>query len=198
MSVSKSKSRQGVSKATNDRVGEIYNAGRAASAGVPEAINQAAGTYSGAQTAGNRGLAAMSGDATAAQQFMNPYQAQVADQMTKQFGVQNQMTANQMDDAATRAGAFGGSRHGVATGVALADNQRNQSMQMAGLLNDGFEGAMGRAAQVAGVGMQGAQAGAELGMQAGSPALWKMNTLQRAFNPIQTGRSSSLGFSQGR
>jgi len=31
-------------------------------------------------------------------------------------------------------------------------------------------------------------------MTAGSPDLWRMNTLQRGFNPIQTGSSSGMGF----
>jgi len=191
--ISKNKSKQGVSKATNSRISEIYGAGQAAGGAIPQPILQAQGTFGGAQAAGQRGLDAMSGNADAAQQFMNPYQSQVMDQMTKQFGVQNQMTANQMDDAATRAGAFGGSRHGVATGVALGENARNQGMLTANMLNQGFEGAMGRAGQVAGMGMQGAQLGANLGMTAGSPELWKLEMLKRGFNPIQTGQSSGFG-----
>ena len=194
MSINKSRSKQGVSKATNRRVTEIYNAAKAASGAIPMPVQQAAGTFSGGQVAGQAGLDALTGNPAAQQQFMNPYQSQVMDQMTKQFGVQNQMTEQQMNDSATRAGAFGGSRHGVATGVALGENQRNQAMQMAGLLNQGFEGAMGRAGQVAGLGQNAAQLGANLGMTAGSPDLWRMNTLQRGFNPIQTGSSSGMGF----
>jgi hypothetical protein len=163
-------------------------------------VQQAQGTFSGGQTAGQAGLDALTGNAAAQQQFMNPYQSQVMDQMTKQFGVQNQMTEQQMNDAATRAGAFGGSRHGVATGVALGENQRNQGMQMAGLLNSGFEGAMGRAGQVAGLGQNAAQLGANLGMTAGSPDLWKMNVLKQgmAGMPYQTyGKQSGYGASVG-
>ncbi len=195
MSCNKNRSQSGVSKATNQRVSEIYNAAKAASGSIPQPILQAQGTFSGWQTAGQAGLDALTGNPAAQNQFMNPYQAQVMDQMTRQFGVQNQMTEQQMNDAATRAGAFGGSRHGVATGVALGENQRNQAMQMAGLLNQGFEGAMGRAGMVAGLGQNAAQLGANLGMTAGSPELWRMNTLQRGFNPIQTGSSSGFGMS---
>lgn len=158
---------------------EIYRAGQAAGGSIPQPILQAQGTFGGAQTAGQAGMDALGGNAQAAQQFMNPYQNQVMDQMTKQFGVQNQMTSNQIGDQATQAGAFGGSRHGVAQGVALGENQRNQAMQTAGMLNQGFEGAMGRAGQVAGMGMQGAQMGANLGMTAGSPDLWRMNVLRQ-------------------
>jgi len=71
-------------------------------------------------------------------------------------------------------------------------------MQTAGLLNQGFEGAMGRAGQVAGMGMQGAQMGANLGMTAGSPELWKMNVLKQGMEgmPYQTyGKQSGYGAS---
>ena len=135
--ISKNRSKQGVSKATNSRVTDIYKAGQAAGGAIPQPILQAQGTFGGAQTAGQSGLDALSGNADAAQKFMNPYQQQVMDQMTKQFGVQNQMTEQQMNDAATRSGAFGGSRHGVATGVALGENARNQGMLTANMLNQG-------------------------------------------------------------
>jgi hypothetical protein len=195
VSFNKSKSKQGVSKATNQRAAEIYRTAQAAGGAIPQPILQSQGTFGAGQTAGQAGLDALTGNAAAAGQFMNPYQQQVMDQMTRQFGVQNQMTEQQMNDAATRAGAFGGSRHGVATGVALGENARNQAMQTAGLLSQGFEGAMGRAGQVAGLGQNAAQLGANLGMTAGSPELWRMNTLQRGFNPIQTGASSGFGMS---
>ena len=74
---------------------------RAALAG-GTAVQQAQGTFGGAQTAGQQGFDALTGNATAAQQFMNPYQQQVIDQMNQQFGVQNQNTVNQMSDAATQ------------------------------------------------------------------------------------------------
>lgn len=199
MSFNKSKSNQGVSKATNARASEIYKAAQgAANAPIPGAIGDAQGMYGAGTQAGRTALGALSGDPNAARQFMNPYQQQVIDQMNQQFGVQNQMTTNAVNDAATRAGAFGGSRQGVAQGVALADNARTQGMQMAGLLNQGFEGAMGRAGQVAGMGFDAAGAGANLGMTAGNRDLWRLNTLQRGYNPIQTGSSSSIGFSVPR
>lgn len=197
MSVGKNKSNSGVSKATNSRIAEIYGAGQKAANNIPTPVTGAQNYFSGAQGAGQSGLDALSGNAQAAAQFMNPYQQQVIDQMNQQFGVQNQMAMQGVDDAATRAQAFGGSRHGIATGTALAENARNQGMQMAGLLNSGFEGAMGRAGQVAGMGFDAANAGANLGMVAGSPDLWRMNTLQRGFNPIQTGNSSGFSFSKG-
>lgn len=195
-SVGSNKSRSGVSKATNQRASDIWRAAQQASGAVPSTVTGAQDFYTNAQNTGRAGLDALSGNAGAQQQFMNPYQQGVIDRMNEQFGVQNQMTTNNINDQATQAGAFGGSRHGVAQGVALGENARNQGMLTAGLLNQGFDNSMNRAAQTAGLGFDAAGAGATLGMQAGSPALWRMNTLQRGFNPIQTSRSSgfNLGF----
>jgi len=195
VSLGKQKSNSGVSKATNKRASEIFSAAQRAGSSVPTSVTGAQNFFTGAQGAGQQGMAALGGDVAAAQQFMNPFQQQVIDQMNDQFGVQNQMTMQGVNDAATTARAFGGSRHGIATGTALAENARNQGMQVAGLLNQGFEGAMGRAGQVAGMGFDAANAGANLGMVAGSPDLWRMGVLQRGFNPIQT--SNSSGFNVG-
>jgi hypothetical protein len=178
----------GPDRARQAQSDQIWNTAQAAGGAVPQPILQSQGTFGAQQTAGQQGLDAMSGNAAAAQQFMNPYQQQVMDNMTKQFGVQNQMTTQGINDQATQAGAFGGSRHGVAQGVALGENARNQGMLTANMLNQGFEGAMGRAGQVANLGFGAAQAGANLGMQAGSPELWRLNMLQRgvANQPYRT------------
>jgi len=192
MSVSKSKS--GASKATSRQQDEIFRAAQAAgNAPIPGAVGGAQNFFGAGTAAGQRGIDALSGDAGAQQQFMNPFQTGVIDRMNEQFGVQNQMTQNSVNDAATQSGAFGGSRHGVASGVALGENARNQGMQMAGLLNQGFDNSMNRAAGVAGLGMDAAGAGANLGMTAGNQELWRLRQLQSGFNPIQTSRSR--GFS---
>lgn len=184
MSISGGKNKSGATKATNKRAGEVFDAAKMAGASVPQPILQAQGTFGAQQTAGQAGLDALSGNADAAQKFMNPYQQQVMDQMTAQFANQNQMTTQGINDQATQAGAFGGSRHGVAQGVALGENARNQGMLTANMLNQGFEGAMGRAGQVANLGFGGAQAGANLGMEAGNQATWRANQLRRSFNPL--------------
>lgn len=179
---------QNVDATTQARGNEIYGAAQnAANGGVPTSVS-GAGDYYGSQMGyGNQGNAALNGDAAAAAKYMNPYQQQVLDAATAQFGVQNKMTEQQMNDAATRAGAFGGSRHGVATGVALGENARNQSAQYAGLLQSGFNGAMDRAGQAAGMGYNAAGANANLGMIAGSPDLWKMNVLKQGFAGLPQG-----------
>lgn len=94
--------------------------------------------------AGLMGMNAMGGDPAAVQQMMNPF-----------FGAMNPvfdrmradatMAAN---DAATRAGAFGGSRHGVALGEQLGGVDRAQAQMLYG----DFNNAMGRAGQLANLG----------------------------------------------
>src|SRR5690606_27342516 len=54
---------------------------------------------------------------------------------------QAQMATQQ---AATQAGAFGGSRHGVAEGVRLGELDRAQASQIAGLLHSGYQQALGQ------------------------------------------------------
>lgn len=76
--------------------------------------------------------------------YMNPYQQQVMQQMNQQFGDLRQQTMNDLNQQATSAGAFGGSRHGVATGQALADLGKTQAQQQAALLQSGYSDAANR------------------------------------------------------
>ena len=126
-----------------------------------------------------QGLDALLGKPGAVQQFMNPYQGQVIDAINKQYGIGNQMAERQVNDSATRAGAFGGSRQGIALGTAMAENTRNRDAQIAGLLNSGFESAMGRAGQAVNLGMGGA----------GSPEWWQMQQLRQGFAGLPYGQT---------
>ena len=51
--------------------------------------------------------------------YQNPYETQVVQQSLRDVGTQAQMGLNQLDAQAQQARAFGGSRHGIATGEAL-------------------------------------------------------------------------------
>ena len=185
---SKGRTSSGPSADRQAKSDEIWRAAQGAAGQVPTSVGQAGDYYGRGMTTGQTGLDALGGNVDATRQLMNPYQQQVIDRMNEQFQYQNTQTANQMIDAATRAGAFGGSRHGVATGVALGENQRNQGMQMAGLLQGGFDQTMNRAGQLAGYGMGAAERGSNLGMTAGSPDLWRMNILKQgvAGQPYRT------------
>jgi hypothetical protein len=73
-----------------------------------------------AQT-GRLGAQAMGGDANATQQLMNPYQQQVLDGVGRDFDKLRSQAHTQSNQAATAAGAFGGSRHGVMEGARLGE-----------------------------------------------------------------------------
>ena len=73
---------------------------------------QAAGQYNAAAAGPNIG------------QFMNPYTSEVIGRTGMDMARQAQMAQNTLGAEATRAGAFGGSRQGVAQGTMLGDYGR--------------------------------------------------------------------------
>lgn len=79
--------------------------------------------------------------------YMNPYIEQVADNVTAQAGKGQRSALNLVGDRADAAGAFGGSRHGVAEGVALGEFDANMSGLLGGLFAQGYEGARETAQQ---------------------------------------------------
>ena len=168
---------QGPDAATQAKTDEIWRAAQAAGDAPPAGVTQ--------------GMSALTGDPTAARQFMNPYQDQVIDAINRQYGVGNEMAMRSVNDAATRGGAFGGSRHGIATGTALAENTRNRDSQIAGLLTGGFESAMGRAGQAVNLGMGGA----------GSPEAWRLRQLMQGmqvpYGTTYRGTGGTTGTSVG-
>jgi hypothetical protein len=65
--------------------------------------------------------------------YMNPFQRQVTDQTMRQLGQQQAGAINNLDAAASAAGAFGGSRHGVALGETNRGYADAQAQTLAGL-----------------------------------------------------------------
>lgn len=179
----------------------IMEAAQAAGGAGPSPLTTGASDYySGVMKAGNMGLGAMSGDANAVAGLMNPYTKEVIDANSAQWDKTNQRTMNAVNDRATAAGAFGGSRHGIATGTALAENNMAQAGQTAGLLRGGYDEAMARAAQLAQGGYAGAGANANLGMGGiGSPDQWMLQALKQGWlGPMgQTNTGSYAGQSGG-
>lgn len=200
MSIGKSGSRQSTKSDTNidpvtqQRMKEMWDAANRAGAAGPSPLVTGATDYNtGAMKAGNLGMGALTGDPNAVASFMNPYQQNVINEVQKNFGLLNDRTMTNVNDAATRANAFGGSRHGVATGTALAENARNASGTIAGLLSSGFGDAMQRAAQAAGMGFQGAGANANLGMGGvGNPEQWKLMMQKLGFMGPMGSHSSGV------
>jgi hypothetical protein len=101
----------------------------------------------------------MATNPNATQAFMNPYlQASLQPQL-QEIGRQYDITGTQEQSAATRAGAFGGSREALMA----AENQRNKGTAMNQAIGQGYNNAFQAAQQAqqygAGLGLQGAQAG---------------------------------------
>jgi hypothetical protein len=147
---------------------DIYGTAKRAAAGYQTAgidpnSQAAAGAYGGMIGAGQNGLAALGGDQAQMQKLMNPYQGQVLDAMNAQYGrAQAGVTAN-TNDQATRAGAFGGSRHGVAEGIAQGQLANEHMGQVAGVLQSGYNNAQNVAGQLATMGLNGANGSADMG-----------------------------------
>ena len=94
-----------------------------AQGGTPNVYDQSAGAYNAALGGTQQ---AMAGPNIGA--FMNPYQNMVTGQALGDLERQRQMATNAMDAQAGQAGAFGGSRHGVAQGAQqmLIDSAKGQ------------------------------------------------------------------------
>lgn len=73
--------------------------------------------------------------------YMNPYESSVIGGLQSDALRAQQMSSNQLGAQAQAAKAFGGSRHGVAEGAMLAENQRNLNNQVGQLRQAGYQNA---------------------------------------------------------
>jgi len=111
-------------------------------------------------------------------QFLNPYQSYVTDEITRQSGIaQNQLAAN-----AVNSGAFGGGREGVQQAEIERARQSNIGQSMA----QGFQSAAGLAAQQQGIQQAGSQIYGQLGQQQQAMAQGDINQ-QMAAGAVQRG-----------
>jgi len=127
--------------------------------GLEQAGFQQAGTTGvGAQTtAAGIGSVLGSMQAPNINQFLNPYQSYVTDEITRQANIaSNQLSAN-----AVGAGAFGGAREGIQQAEIERARQANIGQSMA----QGFQTAAGLAAQQQGIQQAGGQLLGALGGQ---------------------------------
>lgn len=170
---------------------ELWNQARTAGMSGPGAAATGASDYfNGAYAPGRTGLAALGGDSAATQQLMNPYIDNVVGNVNKQYDYSRNATINSTNDAATRAGAFGGSRHGVAEGVALGELGRGHEATIADLYHGGFNDAMGRAGSLASFGMSGANANAGMSAML-DPAMRQFNLFNTAMGSMPHGSTTS-------
>lgn len=75
--------------------------------------------------------------------YMNPYISGVIGNLGQEMGRSMQMGSNQLGAAASKAGAFGGSRHGIAQGQMMGDAMRGFGNTAGNLLAQGFGTALG-------------------------------------------------------
>lgn len=99
------------------------------------------------------------------QQYMSPYTSEVIDRTQQDIMRQQQMAQNQLGAQATQAGAFGGSRHGVAEGVMAGEYGRMAGDIAAQQRQRAYEQAMDTAFRTAGVQQAGAGGLSGLGGQ---------------------------------
>ena len=99
-------------------------------------------------------------------QFMNPYTSMVTGQTLSDLERQRQMAVNTTGAQATQAGAFGGSRHGVAEALTNEGFARQGAQAFGNLQQQGFNTALGAAQAQQGLQLGGAAQLGQLGQQA--------------------------------
>lgn len=115
----------------------------------PNMIQAAANPYTQASMAQQGALGTYANPAARAQQMMNPYQQSVVDKTLRDVGGAAQLGLNTLDAQASQAGAFGGSRHGIAMAEA-AKGYQQQALDKVGALNQqGYNQAMNDAFRAA-------------------------------------------------
>jgi len=156
--------------------------------GLPPGIQSAVDQYGQYAKGGNLGFSALTGDASAQQQFMSPYLSQ----MNPFFAQQRQQAIEQANQQATLAGAFGGDRSQI--GAAVAGSQADQTQ--AGFNYQAFQDAMQRAGAAANLGFGAIGAGAFLPQQWQSGQLNLLNQALGPYGQTQTQQLHRDPFSQ--
>lgn len=148
---------------------------------LPPEISQAQQQYGQYASAGQQGLAALSGNTAAQQQYLNPYQTN----LDPYWALARQQAVGSANDQATLEGAFGGGRNDVTQGTALAGIASAQGQQQ----YQAFLDAMQRAQSAAGMGLGAIGAGAFLPQQYQSGQL---GLLQQALGPYGQQQSQQM------
>ena len=105
-------------------------------------------------------------------QYLNPYQSYVTDEITRQ----SQMRQNQLAAQAVGQGAFGGGRQGIQA----AEEERARLANIGQSMATGFQQAAGLASQQQQLGLQGGQLLGQLGQQQQGMAQQDINQLMAA------------------
>ena len=110
---------------------------------------QAAQTAAGQAAATIGGLGALTGPMTGQQltDYTSPYQGAVIDETLRQYDLSRQGGMQEIKDAAVASGNFGGGREGAMLGQYQADTLANRAGIRSGLLEQGYQGALGQRQQ---------------------------------------------------
>lgn len=139
----------------------------------------------------------LQGDQAAYQQMANPYQQNVLDQLQQRWGQLQQGANSAVGGQATQAGAFGGTRQGVAQGMAQSQLGQDQMMQMASLMNQNYANTMTQAGQMANMGLGANTQQAAIGdylrtlQQNQDPAYHKYDVLNNAIRGMPYGQTNT-------
>lgn len=109
------------------------------------------------EQAGQTGLSALTGNQAATDQLMNPYIKNVVDAMSGQYDRLRDKSVMDVNDIATKGGAFGGDRQALLQGERLGAIDQAQASDISNLLHSGFNDAMGRASSAANLGLGSGQ-----------------------------------------
>jgi hypothetical protein len=135
--------------------------------------------------------------------YLNPYTQNVIGGLQTEANRAMQMGSNQLGTAATRAGAFGGSRHGIAEGQMMGDIQRGLNQQTGQLLQSGFQNAQQAAQFDIGQGMQAQQlnqqaAANDLARRLQAQGMNQTAALQVAQRQLQAGQLNQSAIQQAQ
>jgi len=130
--------------------------------------------------------------------FMNPYISNVVDATRGEFDFLRNQASVDANQQATQAGAFGGSRHGVAEGTRLGALDRAQTSQIADLLSGGYNNALS-------MGTDYAERQRQLREQQMQEPLWRQNQALQFYNmgmgpvgqSVSQPKGSALGSAAG-
>jgi hypothetical protein len=144
--------------------------------------SQAAAMGTGQALGAGANYAAQATNPYAVQQYMNPYLQASLNPQLAEIQRQYDITGTQEQSAATRAGAFGGSREALMA----AENQRNKNTAMNQVIGQGYNNAFQAAQQAqqygANLGLQGAQAGIQGAGQLGQLGGQQLQAEQGIYN----------------
>ena len=127
--------------------------------------------------------------ASAVNQYMNPYTQDVVNATQNQFNQQNAQQQSGLLGNSASQGALGGDRSAILQAQLAGQQQMAQAPTIAGLYNQGFQGAQGEFNTQQGVGLQAAQANASNALNAANVT---GNLAQAGQNSALTGNAALL------